>query len=394
MKENPTGHCLKDHIAQTRRLGKGEREVGIQTPLRVAVVGCGGMGRHHLETIRHLEGFALVGACDVVPETLAKVSKEYELPAAFLECDALYDATHPDLVVVATQTRGHFAPTMAALRRGISVLCEKPMAIDLREADAMVDAAHQYGAKLAVHQQNHLHPGILKALELVRDGLIGELVVVRGRNKAGRLSGNEFMEMGTHVTDMMLRFGGAPEWCSGTIWYQNRLATADDIMEAKEMSPNDRDSGLVMGSRAVAHYGFGSGVLGEVRFTDYRKTMSANYGVDLLGTEGQLAVRVGGGRLAESLWHLPRPMEGLPSQLGDWTPVPLDRPVEPMVAMYRGIAEAIRTDGVPPCDGIAGRRALEMILAVYASHREEGRRIPLPLAERRHPLEVWREESA
>lgn len=364
--------------------------MGAIEPTRVAVVGCGGMGRHHLDTIRRLEDFALVGVCDVAPDMLAKVSAQYEIAAAFSDFEELYEQTKPDFVVIATQTRGHFAPTAAALRRRISALCEKPLAIDLLEADAMVDASRQTGAKLAVHQQNHLHPGILKALDLVRDGLIGELVVVRGRNKAGRHSGNEFTEMGTHVADMMLRFGGAPSWCSGTVLYENRLASVADAMEAKQLSPNDRDSGLVAGSRAFADYGFASGAVGELRFTDYKPTMNANYGVDLLGTEGQLAVRVGGGALSESLWHLPRPMEGSPSQLSDWRSVPLERVVEPMEAMYRGIATAIREDVPPPCDGAVGRSALEMILAIYASHIEEGRRVPLPLTDRRHPLEVWR----
>lgn len=362
--------------------------------IRVGLVGCGGMGRHHLETVRRLEGFEVVGICDVVPETLRRVGEQYGVSTTFVDYQALYDQTKPDLVVIATQTRDHCAPTIAALERGISVLCEKPLAIDLVEADAMVEAARKSGAKLAVHQQNHLHPGILKALELVGEGLIGKLVVVRGRNKAGRKSGNEFMEMGTHVTDMMMRLGGIPEWCWGTVFYQNRLATVHDVVEAKEMSPGDRDSGLVVGSRAVAHYGFPGGVEGEIRFTDYRSSMSANYGLDVLGTEGQLAVRVGGGRLAESLWYLNRPMEGLPSQLGDWKLVPLENVVEPMVAMYRGFAEALRTDGIPPCDGVTGRRALEMILAIYASHKAGGQRVSLPLAERRHPLAVWREESA
>lgn len=361
--------------------------------IRVALVGCGRMGRHHLETVRRLEGFEVVGICDVVPETLRRVGEQYGVSATFTDYHALYDRTRPDMVVVATQTRDHGAPTIAALDRGISVLCEKPLAIDLIEADAMVEAAQKSGAKLAVHQQNHLHPGILKALELVQEGLIGELGVVRGRNKAGRKSGNEFMEMGTHVTDMMMRFGGVPEWCWGTVFSQNRLATVNDIMEATEMSPGDRDSGLVVGSRAVAHYGFPGGVEGEIRFTDYRQPMSANYGLDLLGTEGQLAVRVGGGRLAESLWHLNRPMEGLPSQLGDWKLVPLEKVFEPMVAMYRGFSEALRTDGIPPCDGVTGRRALEMILAIYTSHKTGGRRVSLPLVERRHPLAVWRGES-
>ncbi|MCE2396105.1 hypothetical protein J4G02_16210, partial [Candidatus Poribacteria bacterium] len=81
---------------------------------------------------------------------------------------------------------------------------------------------------------------------MVKEGIIGDVILVRGRNKAGRKSGNEFMEMGTHVADMMLCFGGVPEWCSGTVYNEHQSAGPTDIMEAKEMSPRDRDSGLVM----------------------------------------------------------------------------------------------------------------------------------------------------
>jgi predicted dehydrogenase len=307
----------------------------------------------------------------------------------------MYDALRPDIVVVATQTRGHHGPAVAALRRGIAVLCEKPIAIDLAEADEMVTASQDSGAKFAIHQQNHVHPGIRKARELVEKGLIGDLVLVRGRNKAGRRSGNEFMEMGTHVTDMMLRFASPPEWSSGTVYYAGQLARPEDIMEAKQMSPGDRDSGLVLGARAVGQYGFRGGVLGEVHFLDFRRTTNTNYGVDVVGLEGQLAVRPSAS-LTECLWHLPRPLEGRPSQASDWSLVDVsDVGVEePMATMYRGLAHAIETDTAPPCDGQTGRWAFEMILGIYASHREDGRRVPLPLVRRRHPLAEWREAVA
>ena len=129
---------------------------------------------------------------------------------------------------------------------------------------------------------------------MLREGVVGELVTVRGRNKCGRKSGNEFTEMGTHVADMMLCFGGEPEWCAGSVWSEGRLAEVGDIMEAKEMSPKDRDSGLVVGERAVGQYGFANGVLGKVSFLGYKKLMNANYGVDVLGAEGQLAIRASG----------------------------------------------------------------------------------------------------
>ncbi|OGG46563.1 MAG: hypothetical protein A3F84_18605 [Candidatus Handelsmanbacteria bacterium RIFCSPLOWO2_12_FULL_64_10] len=358
---------------------------------RVGLVGCGGMGRHHLEALRAMPEFETAALCDLFPEALGRAGEAFGVKARYTDFEKMYDEVRPDLVTVATQTRGHHAPTVAALKRGISVLCEKPIAIDLVEADEMVAAAKASGAKLAIHQQNHVNPGIRKAQALVREGLIGEVVMIRGRNKAARQSGNEFMEMGTHVTDMMLCFGGFAEWVSGAVYYQGRLAGPKDIMEAKEMSPKDRDSGPVMGSRAVGYYGFPGGVLGEIHFLGYPKGMGTNYGVDILGTEGQLAFR-GTGALKENLWRLPRPMEGTPAQLVDWRPVDTaDVGVEePIHTMYKRLARSIETGEEPPSSGEEGRRAFEMVLGIYQSHREGGRRVALPMKDRRHPLEVWR----
>ncbi len=361
--------------------------------IRVAVIGCGGMGRHHIEVLQRTEGFAVAALCDVSAEALTRMGDQYQVAPRYQDCEKMLDEVKPDLAAVVTQTRGHVGPAVAALRRGVSVLCEKPIAIDLAEADLMVEAAATSGAKLAINQQNHLHPAITRALELVGEGLIGEVLLVRGRNKAGRKSGNEFMEMGTHVTDMMLRFGGTPAWCAGTVYVQGRLAGPADIMEAKQMSPQDRESGLVVGERTLAHYGFANGVLGEIHFMDHAKTYNANYGVDVLGREGQLAVRIVGSE-GHHLWHLPRPMEGPPAGQGGWQAVALPAgAAEPMALMYRGLAAAAATGAQPPGSGEEGRWAFEMIMAIYQSHREGGRRVELPLADRRHPLVQWRQET-
>jgi predicted dehydrogenase len=120
--------------------------------------------------------------------------------------------------------------------------------------------------------------------------------------------------------------------------------------------------------------------------------MSENYGVDVLGTEGQLAMRASGS-MTDNLWHLLRPMEGMPAQFSDWQHVDLsDVGVEEaIVTMYRRMIHAIETDTEPPSSGEEGRWAFEMMMAIYQSHREGGRRVELPLADRRHPLEQWRD---
>ncbi|MGB9596420.1 MAG: Gfo/Idh/MocA family protein [Candidatus Poribacteria bacterium] len=356
---------------------------------KVGLVGCGGMGNYHLAMLKQLPEFEISALCDIVPDNLAKTSEKYGVKACYQDFEKMYDEVQLDFVIVATQTRGHCGPTVSALSRGISVICEKPIAIDLVEADKMVSTAEKTGAKLAINQQNHVNVGIRKAQAMIKDGVIGDVILVRGRNKSGRKSGNEFMEMGTHITDMMMCIGGIPEWCSGTIYNEKRFAEPTDIMEAKQMSPGDRDSGLVMGTRAIASYGFKGGCLGEIHFLGYKQGMNSNYGIDILGEKGQLAFR-GTGGLTENLWHLPRPMEGLPSQLSDWKLIDTsDMGIEnPLATMYRQFVNAIETNTQPPSSGEEGRLAFEMIMGIYHSHLKGGCRVEIPLAERRHPLEL------
>lgn len=362
---------------------------------RVAVVGCGGMGRHHLQVLAELEGFDTVALCDVSTEALQRSGQEYGIDGQYTDIEAMLDKAQPDIVVVGTQTRHHHGPTVAALRRGVSVLCEKPISIDLVEADEMVEAARASGAKLAINQQNHVNPAVVKARQMIDAGAIGDIIMVRGRNKHGRKSGNEFTEMGTHVTDMMMVMGGTPVWVSGTVTWEGRAAEVGDIMEAKQMSPKDRDSGLVVGERALGQYGFAGGILGEIQFLGYDKTNGDNYGVDILGSEGQLAVRATG-TLPGGLWHLPRTMEGSPADFGDWQAVDIGEVngrQNTIVHMYRAFAQAVESDVEPPGSGAEGRMAFEMILGIYQSHREGGRRVPLPLVDRRHPLKAWQSEA-
>jgi predicted dehydrogenase len=362
---------------------------------RIGLVGCGGMGRHHLKSIASVPNGECVALCDVFEENLKKTGEQYGIESHFTDFEKMYREADLDLVVVATQTRDHHAPTLAAARHGVNILCEKPISIDPAEADEMVAAAKEAGVKFSINQQNHVNAFTIKAQELIAEGLIGDVVLVRGRNKAGRKSGNEFMEMGTHITNMMMCAAGPPAWVSGSVFVDNRLAEIGDIMEAKEMSPRDRDSGLVLGHRVLAQYGFKSGVSGEIHFLPFTTRNNRNYGFDVIGTEGQLAARASDyGESGPILWHLDRPMEGYPSDL-DWKPVEAAGITieEPIITMYKKMFEAIEGDTEPPSSGTEGMLALEMILGIYESHRQNGGRVNLPMAERSHPLERWRTEE-
>jgi len=347
---------------------------------RVAVVGVGGMGRKHLEVLSSLPGVDVAAVCDLDPERLADLAVE-----RFRGVDAMLDATPLDLVVVATPPVERVGPVEATLGRGVAVLCEKPLAITLEAADRMLDAADGADRILAVHHQLRCSPALTRCREWIESGRIGEVVGVRGHGKAGRRAGIELLEIGIHLADTMVALFGAPGWCAASVFEGDRLAEPGDVRPSQVVAPDEADHGPVLGTRVAASYGFPGGVLGELHFHGFEERRPSNCGIEVIGTRGRLAWHCS--RFVERpLWYLPRPQVGTPDEAGDWKPVDVPEPGNRglVEAHHRQLLAALDGTAGVPCDGRQGRVALEMVLAVYRSHEEAGRRVPLPGSSRAH----------
>ena len=362
---------------------------------RAGVIGAGGMGKAHLEALRHVPHTVPVAVCDVDRTRAEQCAAQFEIPGVYTDYEAMLAAERLDLVIVATQVRQHHGPVLAAARHGVHVICEKPMALNLAEADEMVAACRRAGVRLAVNHQGHVAPAIRRAQAMAASGEIGDLVYLRGLNKSGRKAGNEFLEMGTHVADRLLIFGGAAQWCQAYVSWQGRPAGLADIMPSTEMSPRDRDNGPVLGDRAYALFGFERCPAGEMHFFGWDRSDLRHYGVDILGTKGQLSVRTGAWG---ELYHLDRPASWAADGKDEWRKIELDQG-EPVgqIGLSVGILiedmlQAIEQDREPASSGEFGRDTLEMVLAIYESHRRAAR-VTLPLADRSHPLERWLTEQ-
>lgn len=358
---------------------------------RAAVVGCGGMGRHHLRVLRDMPEVEVRAVCEIMPERLQQAGDEFGVDRRYARSEEMYDKEKLDLVVIATQVKQHRDLTVEAAARGAHVLCEKPMALDLREADDMVEACERAGVFLAINHQGHCHPATTRAKAMLDAGEIGELLFIRGHNKGGRKCGNEMMEMGTHVTDRMLVYGGEATWCNAWVTWQGRPAGVGDIMEAQEMSPRDRDSGLALGDRAFAQYGFTNCPAGEMAFFAHERTDVRSYGVDLVGAEGQLALRHSSQGL---VYHLPQAISFAGDGQDPWRAIDISEELreDPIAIMVRQLVRAADTGRPHPSSGAVGRGALEMVMGIWESHRRRNR-VEFPLQPRDHPLVRWRAEE-
>ncbi len=368
---------------------------------RVAIIGLGGMGHHHAEAVNVQESCELVAGAEINPDNArswhdrfsARVHDDYE---------RMLDETEPDIVIISTQAPQHHASVLAAAKRGIHVFCEKPIALDLVQADEMVDACASSNVRFAINHIKRGSPYNQLALERIAGGDIGQLVRMRAFDKGGRLAGNSLMEIGTHLYDWTRLFGGDVEWIhSHLVQVDGRESTGHDIRHTQQVNPRDRDAGLVLGERCFTQVRFTSGVHAEIEFIAQEKVNDANYGIDLIGTEGRIALRGTVGTtmfIHEGPHHPPdEPWqrvgldaedleEGGAQRDGDSIRLLLQR------RMLSDLIEAIETDREPFASGRDGRDCLEMIHATWESHRL-GRRVSMPLTPREHPLKRWRQDG-
>lgn len=143
---------------------------------RAAVVGTGSIvGGSHLPALRaHADRVELVAAVDVDPARLAAFrDRAGQEVAAYTELDAMLDAARPDLVIIGTPPSLHREQTVAALKAGAWVLCEKPLCLSLAEYDEIAAAEQAAGTYASVVFQHRYGSGAVHARELLARGELG-----------------------------------------------------------------------------------------------------------------------------------------------------------------------------------------------------------------------------
>jgi predicted dehydrogenase len=132
------------------------------------------MGKGHLAKETSLAEVTFVGVADVVPAAVDAASAQYGIPG-FYGYQQLIDSGKCEAVLIATPHPFHAPIALYAIERGLHVLSEKPIAVTVREADRMIDAAAKAGVKLGVMFQTRLEPAMRQAHQLLQEGAIGRV---------------------------------------------------------------------------------------------------------------------------------------------------------------------------------------------------------------------------
>ncbi len=369
---------------------------------RVAIIGLGSMGGHHAQAVQAEHNCQLVAGADIQAENKTAWGKRFSIKAIYQNYVQMLDEQQPDLVIVSTQAPVHHDPTLAAAERGIHVFCEKPIALNLAQADRMVATCAANKVKFSINHLKRSSPYNQLVLKMIADGKIGQVLQLQANDKGGRKAGNSLMEMGTHLYDWLRLFGGEVEWANAHLTQINgKESTVQDIKHTQEVHPHDRDAGLVLGERGFVSFRFKNGIHADVQFLAQNETNDTAYGINIVGTKGRIAIRESEG----TSMFLHKGQHQSPSQHWQAIQCPTED-LDPngqtrtksqkrlflQRLMLRDLIEAIENNRQPFASGRDGRDCLEMIHLTWESHRQKAR-VCTPLLPRQHPLERWLAEA-
>lgn len=325
--------------------------------LGVGVIGVGEMGKRHAENLARLVPHArLVAVADTDLERARSVAQELEVEHAYDSAEALVARHDVQAVVIASPAKFHTPAIQVAAAAGKHILCEKPLALTMEEADAALEAVTAAGVRLQVGFMRRYDAAYAQAKRAIEAGEIGEPVIFKsiGRDfEAPPPSSFEGGSSGTLCHDSSVHDFDLARWLMN-----------DEVVEvhtfaAAQALPQLANLGLF--DSAVVNLRFARGAIGNVE-----SFMDARYGYDvrseIVGTKGTIRV----GTLHNT------PLQVLTHAGGQHDVVNhfLLRFADAYVAEMQDFVEMILSGRTPRVTARDGRQSLAVVLAAVRSFKE------------------------
>ena len=346
--------------------------------MKYALIGCGRIATNHVKAVVN-NGLEFVAACDIVPEKIEQLLAKHGLEsdasiARYADYRAML-ADHPDLdlVAIATESGKHAAIALECIDAGMNVIIEKPMAMSIADADEIIRRSEERHVVVSACHQNRFNVAVQKTREAVEKGRFGRLshgsIHVRwNRNKdyyaqapwrgTWAEDGGCLMNQCIHGIDLLRwMMGDEVEEVFGTTRQQFH-----DYLEAEDVG--------------VAVVKFKNGAIGTIEGTTNVYPKNLEETLYVFGEDG--TVKIGGTSTNNiDVWDFKDAAEGDEANKG------LKEATSNVygnghTALYADVARAIETGGKPYVDAVAGRNALEVVLAIYKS-QQTGLPVKLPL---------------
>lgn len=330
--------------------------------LNFAIVGCGRIAKRHSELLGNsqITGAQLVAVCDNISEKSEKIGNQFGV-SAYTDMNVMMQTEKVDVVVVLTPSGLHAEHVVDLAQYGKDIMVEKPMALTLGSADAMIEACDRNSCRLFIIKQNRFNVPVVKLREAHQAGRFGKLVLGTVRVRWARhqpyydqdawrgtwaMDGGVLTNQASHHVDML-------EWMMGeveSVFARATTALAD--IEAEDT--------------AVVTLKFKNGALGIIEATTATRPRDLEGSISILGEKGSVVI---GGFAVNQMqsWAFEQKKEGDDNVLEKYSVNPPNVYGFGHQAYYEHVVDCISHDGQNLVDGLQGRKSIELISAIYES---------------------------
>ncbi len=347
--------------------------------MKYALIGCGRIATNHV-TAAVNNNLEIVAVCDVVPEKMEAILEKHNLAddksiKRYTDYKKMLEENDLELVSIATESGKHAAIALDAIDAGVSVIIEKPMAMNMADAEEIIKRAAEKHVKVSACHQNRFNVAIQEVRKAIEGNRFGKLshasINVRWNRNKGYYDqapwrgtweedGGCLMNQCIHGIDLL-------RWMMG-----------DEVVEVYGATRQQFHDYLEAEDVGVAVVKFKNGAIGTIEGTTNVYPQNLEETLYLFGENGTVKV---GGKSTNTIdvWDFKdetaedQKNKGLEEETSNVYG-------NGHTSLFADVIEAIKEDRTPYVDGVAGRNALEMVLAIYKSQKE-GAPVRLPLTD-------------
>lgn len=315
--------------------------------LKVGIIGAGGIGKVHASAYQGMVNVKLIAVADIRNEAARSVADEFKIKA-FNSADELVDLGEVDIIDVCTPTSIHKEYVVKAAMAGKHVICEKPIARNLDEAQEMVRVCEKANVKFMVAHVVRFFPEYVKIKELIDRGAVGTPAVVRASRSVGVVAGwgnwySNYEMSGGLILELMIHDFDVLRWYFGEV---KRVFAAESMQKGAEY--------------ALVAIRFKNGVIAHVEgsrahFLNFKATL------EIAGDEG----------LIDFDSNAAKPINVCIGKKGDHDKeitIPLSPTEEsPYYEELFSFVNCVEKDLEPPINGIEATKSLKVALAALES---------------------------
>ncbi len=330
--------------------------------MKVALIGCGFFAQNQLHAWADIEGVEVVAVCDKDPQRLSQTCAEFSINRRYDDAESMFKDGGFEAVDIATTVGSHRPLVELAARHGLHVICQKPFALNMEDARAMIKAVEATGKTLMIHENFRWQSAVRSAIEQLRKGSIGTPFFGRISFRSGYdvyasqpylAQGSRFIieDLGIHILDIARALFGDVQRISAS---------------TRSINPNIK--GEDVATMLLEHQ---SGVTSVVDCSYATKRQPETFPESLLEIDGEHgSIRLDAGYKLSVQSDIQTDARDVAPELLPWASRPWHNIQESVLIIQQHFVDCIRQGKQPESNGHDNLKTLALVEAAYLSAAE------------------------